>query len=472
MSLKQLSPLSCKSFCQTALAWAMFGVLVAPVSLSAAVNTPSIQITSAQTTPTQTTPKTTPATKAPNQPQNNQSTQGVRTHKDTNKDTHKTIQSLQNAQSTHQNPNARTVVITADNTHKVSTTDEISGASTLVDDHSNNVGLGDIDTGEVSTPPSVQAADDNIIKTIQNAGKIYTTYNLTNYARQVNNATWSPNMRVNSAMTVKLQALLDWNHASPGPIDGGFGMNTKKALTNFQKIKGLPPTGKLDTATWEALTANISSEQPVLVSYTITRADVNNRFTSLPANAEERSRLKGLYYENIQEMLGERFHMDVAYLKKLNPNSQFQAGDVITVINTGEQLNERITHVHASIADKVLYAYHGNKLIAAYPTTIGSTATATPQGKYRVVSRVKMPWYKATVGRDTPEPKTYMLPPGPNSPVGVVWLGLSRPSYGIHGSPVPEGISRQASLGCVRLTNWDVLEVYDNISVGASVEIS
>ncbi len=315
------------------------------------------------------------------------------------------------------------------------------------------------------------ATDDSAINSIQKDGKTYTTLNLSDYARQVNESTWSPQMKVNSAMTVKMQALLDWNHASPGPIDGGWGMNSKKALTNFQKIKGLPATGRLDAATWEALTKSIPSDRPVLVSYTITRDDVNTSFARLPESAEARSKTKGLYYENIQEMLAERFHMDIGYLRKLNANKAFKVGDTITVINTGKQLNSPITHVHASISDKVLYAYNGKQLVAAYPTTIGSTATATPNGSFKVVNKVKMPWYKATVGRGTDNPKTYMLPPGPNSPVGVVWLGLSKPSYGIHGSPIPEGISRQASLGCVRLTNWDVLEVFDNIKVGATVEI-
>lgn len=348
--------------------------------------------------------------------------------------------------------------------------EEITGASTVVDDNTNNEG--DITSGEVSVQAPTQAVDEAAIRSIQEDGKRYTTYNLSNYAQRVNESTWTPNMRVNSAMTVKLQALLDWNHASPGPIDGGFGMNTKKALINFQKIKGLEPTGKMNEATWNALVAGVSADEPVLVSYTITKEDVNTKFATLPEGAEARSKLKGLYYENIIEMFGERFHMDVAYLKKLNPRSQFKVGDVITVINTGKQLNQPITRVHASIKDKVLYAYNGNKLVATYPTTIGSAATATPSGTFKVVNRVKMPWYKATVGRGTDNPKTYMLPPGPNSPVGVVWLGLSKPSYGIHGSPVPEGISRQASLGCVRLTNWDVLEVFENIKVGASVEIS
>ncbi len=334
---------------------------------------------------------------------------------------------------------------------------------------------GDISYGDVQIPDikTAQAGVDNsAINSIEKDGKRYTTLSLSNYARQVNEAVWSPNMRTNTAMTVKIQALLDWNHASPGPIDGGWGMNSKKALLNFQKIKGLPTTGKMDQATWNALTANIPSDQPVIVSYTLTKDDVNGKYSALPAGAEARSKLKSLHYENIQEMLGERFHMDVAYLKLLNKNAKYQAGETITVINTGNNHKGRVTNVVVDRNDKVLYAYNGNKLVAAYPTTIGGSATSTPGGKYKIVNKIKMPHYKATVNRDNEATKkSYILPPGPNSPVGVVWMGLSRPSYGIHGSPVPEGISRQASLGCVRLTNWDVLELYANIDNNATVEI-
>lgn len=328
----------------------------------------------------------------------------------------------------------------------------------------------EISSGEVVSDAD-DKSDDGAIKSMQKDGKRYTTLTSSAYADAVNTATWSPQMKVNTAMTARLQVLLDWNHASPGPIDGGWGMNSKKALTNFQRMQGLKPTGKMDELTWAALTKNIDAQEPAIVSYTITKEDVDTKFGKVPESAEERSKLRGLYYENIVEMLGERFHMDVAYLKKLNPNAKFVAGEKITVINTGNNLDEPITRVHASIADKTLYAYNGDKLVATYPTTIGSIATATPSGSFKVVNKVKNPWYKATVGRDTESPKTYMLPPGPNSPVGVVWLGLSKPSYGIHGSPLPEGISRQSSLGCVRLTNWDVLEVYANIKTGATVEI-
>ncbi|AMN50945.1 hypothetical protein AK823_08260 [Psychrobacter sp. P2G3] len=316
---------------------------------------------------------------------------------------------------------------------------------------------------------SLDFSNDPTIKSIEDKdGKRYTTLNLSNYAKQVNDATWSPNMNVNSAMTIKMQALLDWNHASPGPIDGGWGMNSKKALINFQTMKGLPATGNMDQKTWDALTKKIPASKPVLVTYTLTDDDIKTNFATTPSGSEAKSKMKGLYYQDIKEMLAERFHMDVRYLDKLNKNKNYQAGETITVLNTRGPLNERINRVVADKASKTLYAYNGDKLVATYPTTIGSDATPSPQGTFKIINRVKMPWYKATVGEGS-DKKIHMLPPGPNNPVGVVWMGLSKPSYGIHGSPKPEGISRQASAGCVRLTNWDVLEVYANIENGATV---
>ena len=314
-------------------------------------------------------------------------------------------------------------------------------------------------------------SDDPTIKNIEDKdGKRYTTLNLSNYAKQVNESTWSSNMKVNSAMTIKIQALLDWNHASPGPIDGGWGMNSKKALINFQTMKGLSATGKMDQKTWDALIKNISPTKPVLVTYTITDDDIKTNFTNTPAGAEAKSKMKGLYYQDIKEMFGERFHMDVRYLDKLNQNKGYKSGETITVLNTRGPLDQRINRVIANKAEKTLYAYNDKKLVATYPTTIGSDDTPSPHGTFKIVNKVKMPWYKATVG-DGAQKKVYMLPPGPNNPVGVVWMGLSKPSYGLHGSPQPEGISRQASHGCIRLTNWDVLEVYANIENGATVEL-
>lgn len=130
--------------------------------------------------------------------------------------------------------------------------------------------------------------------------------------------------------------------------------------------------------------------------------------------------MKGLYYQDIKEMLGERFHMDVRYLDKLNKSKAYQAGETITVLNTREPLKQRINRVVASAADKTLYAYNDDKLVATYPTTVGSDATPSPRGTYKIINKVKCLGIKrlsVTVIR-----KIHMLPPGPNNPVGVVWM--------------------------------------------------
>ena len=122
------------------------------------------------------------------------------------------------------------------------------------------------------------------------------------------------------------------------------------------------------------------------------------------------------------------------------------------------------------VADKTtetLYAYddQGN-LVASYPTTVGSTATPSPTGTHEVKVKVNGPNYTYTGDNG----EKFIIPPGPNNPVGKVWIGLSKPSYGIHGSPDPDRISRQASAGCVRLTNWDALSLLGVIDDDATVE--
>ncbi|PAL16534.1 murein L,D-transpeptidase [Moraxella osloensis] len=298
----------------------------------------------------------------------------------------------------------------------------------------------------------------------------FSTLNLSDYAQLVNSADWKPGQNVNSATTLKLQALLDWNHASPGPIDGGWGMNAKKALKNFQAMHGLPQDGRMSAEVWKLLNEKIPANQPVLVGYTLTQEDIKGPYQPTPSGSEAKSKMKGLYYQDVQEMLAERFHMDIRYLKKLNSDKKFTVGETITVFNPGAPLNEKITRLVAKKADNILYAYNGDRLIATYPTTVGSSDTPSPTGTFSIVNRVKNPWYRATSGEGK-DKKVFMLPPGPNGPVGVVWMGLSKPSYGIHGSPVPEGISRQASHGCVRLTNWDALEVYANVDTGTKVDL-
>lgn len=253
-----------------------------------------------------------------------------------------------------------------------------------------------------------------------------------------------------------------------GAVDGYWGKNTKKAMQAFQKANGLSVTEALNTETWQALTSDKTlMTQPVLVSYQLTDADVDIKTTTIPAGATAKAELEGLYYENVIEALAEKFHMSEKYLKTLNPNASFSAGETITVYNPGNPNTAPVSRVVADKTTQTLYAYDDKgTLVASYPTTVGSTATPSPSGTHTVEVKVHEPNYTYTAD----DGSKAILPPGPNNPVGSVWIGLSKPSYGIHGSPDPARISRQASAGCVRLTNWDALALLGVIQNGATVE--
>ncbi|PJX24391.1 murein L,D-transpeptidase [Psychrobacter sp. L7] len=296
----------------------------------------------------------------------------------------------------------------------------------------------------------------------------YSTDDLPAMAKKVNDASWTSGTNIDRTIGTKLQALLNWHHSGVGAVDGYWGKNTKKAMQAFQKANGLSVTEALNTETWQALTSDkVLMMQPVLVSYQLTDADVDIKTTTIPAGATAKAELEGLYYESVIEALAEKFHMSEKYLKTLNPNASFSAGETITVYNPGNPNTAPVSRVVADKTTQTLYAYDDKgTLVASYPTTVGSTATPSPSGTHTVEVKVHEPNYTYTAddGSQT------ILPPGPNNPVGSVWIGLSKPSYGIHGSPDPARISRQASAGCVRLTNWDALALLGVIQNGATVE--
>ncbi|MDE0490375.1 L,D-transpeptidase family protein [Psychrobacter sp. A3] len=296
----------------------------------------------------------------------------------------------------------------------------------------------------------------------------YSTDGLPAMAKKVNDASWTPGTNIDRTIGTKLQALLNWHHSGVGAVDGYWGKNTKKAMQAFQKANGLSVTEALNTETWQALTSDKAlMTQPVLVSYQLTDADVDIKTTTIPAGATAKAELEGLYYENVIEALAEKFHMSEKYLKTLNPNASFSAGETITVYNPGNPNTAPVSRVVADKTTQTLYAYDDKgTLIASYPTTVGSTATPSPSGTHTVEVKVHEPNYTYTAN----DGSKAILPPGPNNPVGSVWIGLSKPSYGIHGSPDPARISRQASAGCVRLTNWDALALLGVIQDGATVE--
>ncbi|ERL54882.1 L,D-transpeptidase family protein [Psychrobacter aquaticus] len=346
----------------------------------------------------------------------------------------------------------------------INNTDGINTNSTMTDSN---------DTSPVTNGVSQQIEGNS--KTANSLNRLlpkiqYSTGSLSETTKKVNQATWKASSKIDRNVGTKLQALLNWNHSGVGAVDGYWGKNTRKAMQAFQKAQGLPVTEEMNTQTWQALTKNSSLiSQPVLVSYQLTDADVNVKTIDIPASAEAKAKLDGMYYESVLEALGEKFHISRDYLKSLNPSASFKIGETIIVYNPGNPNTTPVSRVVADKSTQTLYAYDdNNNLIASYPTTVGSTATPSPTGTHQVKVKIHEPNYTYT----DDDGKKSIIPPGPNNPVGLVWIGLSKPSYGIHGSPDPERISRQASAGCVRLTNWDALSLLGVIENDATVEFN
>ena len=318
---------------------------------------------------------------------------------------------------------------------------------------------------KLTTDTKTAASLNKLLPTIK-----YMTENLSTAAKKINEATWTADTDIDRNVGTKLQALLNWHHNGVGPVDGYWGKNTRKAMQAFQKANNLTVTDTLNNETWQALTKNQKLvTQPVLVSYQLSEADVNIKTTTIPAETAAKAKLEGMYYESVTEALAEKFHISEKYLKSLNPEASFAAGETITVYNPGNPNTKPVSRVVADKATETLYAYdENNNLIASYPTTVGSTATPSPTGTHTVKVKVNEPNYTYTAE----DGSKLIIPPGPNNPVGSVWIGLSKPTYGIHGSPDPARISRQASAGCVRLTNWDALSLLGVIKNGATVEFS
>lgn len=266
--------------------------------------------------------------------------------------------------------------------------------------------------------------------------------------------------------TLRVQVLLDRAHFSVGEIDGVAGSNHAKALSAFQEAHGLPISGKADEATLQALEVDV----PTLIMYTLTSQDVAGPFRSIPASLVEKSKLSSLPYSSVVESLAERLQTNQALLKKLNPNAQFVAGETLQVPNVAVNLPANsIMSIVVDTSAKSFRAFDASgKLLAFYPTTIGRTGTP-PYGDWTVDSIAHRPWYHPRPS--APGPEGLKIPPGPNSPVGVVWIDLSAPHYGIHGTATPDRISKNESAGCIRLTNWDALEVAGAIAKEVKVTV-
>ena len=291
----------------------------------------------------------------------------------------------------------------------------------------------------------------------------------------LNNTEWYDNIgKGQFPIYARAHVMLNNAHASPGAIDGTSGKNTLKAIASFQQMNSLKPTGTLTKETWDALIARQGSKA-AFVEYTITEVDLKGPYAaSIPHDYALQAKMKGLYYTRVSEMLGEKFHMDEDFLKKLNPKATFKkAGEKIIVANIRNEVPEDINLIVAHKGAKQLYLFNSrNQMIASFPATIGSSDTPSPTGTYKVTGVAPNPWYSYSPSNfvQGKNMKPLSLPPGPNGPVGNIWIGLSKKSFGIHGTPNPSAISKTASHGCIRLTNWDANDLGKKVKSGVTVK--
>lgn len=270
-----------------------------------------------------------------------------------------------------------------------------------------------------------------------------------------------------------LQVFLDREGASPGVIDGRMGLNVSKAILAYEKISG----EQLDPNNSEDVLARLGMDGGLPVTdYTITSADAAGPYVAaIPEDYAQKAALPSMAYTSVTEALAERFHMDENYLKELNPGKDFTIpGTIVKVINPGAPRTGMVTKIIADKGRKQVFAYGPmGELIAAYPASIGSDDTPSPSGIH-LVARVALdpnytynPKINFQQGKNT---KVLTVPPGPNGPVGTVWIALDKPTYGIHGTPDPSRIGRTQSHGCIRLTNWDARELAKMVKPGVTVE--
>lgn len=275
---------------------------------------------------------------------------------------------------------------------------------------------------------------------------------------------------------LKVQVLLDRARFSPGVIDGHDGENVQNAIKAFEKAHDLKVDGMLDEELWAKL--NETSSDPVLVEYKISEEDVKGPFTEkIPDKLEDQAKLDRLGYTGAGELLAEKFHMDEDLLKALNPGKSFdRAGTSIIVANVDVETSgepEKVAKIEIVKDENVLRALaEDGSLIAVYPASIGSEEKPAPSGTHKVKGIARNPTYTYNPeykfkGVDAKE--KFVVKPGPNNPVGSVWIDLSIESFGIHGTPEPAKVGKAYSQGCVRLTNWDVQELAKMVKKSAEV---
>lgn len=284
---------------------------------------------------------------------------------------------------------------------------------------------------------------------------------------------------VSGPSVLRVQILLDRVLFSPGMMDGYWGKNTAKAVYFFQQREGLRTTGRVDSATYARLVRVAGSPAELIRAHRLTAADVAGPFVPMPDSIYDQAKLDCSCYESLEEKLTEQFHLTPELLAQLNPGVELAtltAGRTIQVPaarDSTARATGTIARLVVSGRGSYLHALDASgRILYHFPSTLGATYDPSPQGSFRVTRVTRDPWWHfqprllARVPDDRPEAR---IPPGPNNRVGVVWMALSEPHYGIHGTDRPEAIGYTSSAGCVRLTNWDARLLAGQVRPGTPV---
>jgi lipoprotein-anchoring transpeptidase ErfK/SrfK len=271
------------------------------------------------------------------------------------------------------------------------------------------------------------------------------------------------------------QTQLERRHFSCGTIDGEFGMRSRRAIKQFQIGNGLPATGELDFET----RMRLGTPGNPLTEYTVTAEDMA-KIQPTPSAFRDKAKLTYLGYNDAWEMLGEKFHAMPDWLQHLNPTvKEVAIGTVLNVPNLEPEFPlPKAGRIEIILSETTLLVYDTNgRVVACFACSIAADKNKVPSGD--LVVKVIAPDPNYTFNPDVLKSAAVeegittrlIIPPGPNNPVGLVWIGLSLPGYGIHGTPSPADISRTGSHGCFRLANWNALKLMKMVKLGVPVVI-